>query len=212
MERGGIILDKNSLLKSIALKGYDVGFGAKKHFATYDLAAKAPNLIALGTLTAGVIQLSFKIPEDLNKILSVFLIFIGIVTIFINIFTDRKKEYEDAGVKINRIYQDLRNLYFSVQGTNETDTEELNRHETEYNRLIGEFNNTGITHQMMFSDWYAHYKFFVQLETDWIEEQRPFKFHDKVPLALRWTLYAIGAVITTTIVTVIVLFVQNTFF
>lgn len=205
-------MNKNSLLKSIALKGYDVGFGAKKHFATYDLAAKAPNLIALGTLTAGVIQLTFKIPDDINKVLSVFLIFIGIVTIFINMFTDRKKEYEEAGVKINRIYQDLRNLYFSVQGTAETDTGELNRLEAEYNSLIGEFNNTGITHQMMFSDWYAHYKFFVQLETDWIEEQRPFKFRDKVPLALRWTLYVIGAVVTIAIVTVVVLFVQNTFF
>jgi hypothetical protein len=205
-------LDKNSLLKSIALKGYDVGFGAKKHFATYDLAAKAPNLFALGTLTAGVIQLAFEIEDDINKILSVFLIFIGIVTIFINMFTDRKKEYEDAGVKINLIYQDLRNLYFSVQGTNETDKEELERHETEYKRLVGEFNNTGITHQMMFSDWYAHYKFFVQLETDWIEEQRPFKFRDKVPLALRWTLYAIGAVVLIAIVTIVVLFVQNTFF
>ncbi|MFP7254651.1 SLATT domain-containing protein [Terribacillus goriensis] len=205
-------MNKNSLLKSIALKGYDVGFGAKKHFATYDLAAKAPNLIALGTLTAGVIQLAFKIPDDINKVLSVFLIFIGIVTIFINMFTDKKKEYEEAGIKINRIYQDLRNLYFSVQGTAETDTGELNSLEAEYNRLIGEFNNTGITHQMMFSDWYAHYKFFVQLETDWIEEQRPFEFRDKVPLALRWTLCAIGAVVAVAIVTVIVLFVQNTFF
>ena len=205
-------MEKNSLLKSIALKGYDVGFGAKKHFATYDMAAKAPNLIALGTLTAGVIQLSFKIPNDINKILSIFLIFIGIVAIFINIFTDRKKEYEDAGVKITQIYHNLRNLYFRVQGTNEIDKEELKRCEVEYERLIEEFNKTGMTHQMMFSDWYAHYKFFVQLETEWIEEQRSFKFRDKVPLALRWILYLVAIILAIAVFTVVILYVNTTFF
>lgn len=78
--------------------------------------------------------------------------------------------------------------------------------------MVNEFNGTGITHQMMFSDWYAHYKFFVQLETDWIEEQRPFKFRDKVPLALRWSLYVIGAAFAISIITIIVLFVKNVYF
>lgn len=192
------------------MKGYDVGFGAKKHFATFDLASKAPNFIAIVTLTTGVIQLGFNIAHTLNQIISVVLIFIGIVAIFFNFYTDNKKEYEIAGVKINTIYQKLRDLYFSVQATNdETRLKEL---ETEYKDLVNEFNGTGITHQMMFSDWYAHYKFFVQLETDWIEEQRPFKFRDKVPLGLRWSLYVIGAAIAISIITIIVLQVKNVYF
>ncbi|MCP1156993.1 SLATT domain-containing protein [Bacillus infantis] len=183
-------MDKASLLKSLAIKGYDVGFGAKKHFATFDLACKAPNVIAIITLTAGVIQLGFEIPLTFNKILSVILIFIGIIAIFINYYGDEKKqEYVDAGVKINTIYQDLRNLYFTVQGTN--DEEQLKVLEDKYEDLIKQFNNTGISQQMMFSDWYAHYKFFAQLETSWIEEQRPFKFKDKVPLSFRLLLLLI---------------------
>ena len=35
-------MDKNTLLKMIAETGYNVGFGAKKHFATYDIVEKAP--------------------------------------------------------------------------------------------------------------------------------------------------------------------------
>src|SRR5690625_6659622 len=83
-----VSLDKDSLLKSIAIKGYDVGFGAKKHFATFDLVCKVPNVIALGTLITGIIQLGFDIPIFTNKVLSLFLIFIGIIAIFIN--QDRK--------------------------------------------------------------------------------------------------------------------------
>ncbi|MFP3359514.1 hypothetical protein R0K17_19490, partial [Planococcus sp. SIMBA_143] len=74
-------MNKNSLLKSIAIKGYDVGFGAKKHFATFDLVSKLPNSIALTTLTIGVIQLAFPIPDLANRIISVGLIFIGIVAL-----------------------------------------------------------------------------------------------------------------------------------
>jgi hypothetical protein len=204
-------LDKNSLLNTIALKGYDVGFGAKKHFATYDLASKAPNLIALATLVAGVIQLSFTMPDNANKVLSIFLIFIGIVAIFINILLIKKREYEDAGKKINTIYFKLRDLYFSVKGTDDNDIAALEKFEDEYKRLIDEFNQTGITDQMMFSDWYAHYKFFVQFETDWIEEQRPFKFRDKVPLALRWSLYLLGVLLVMAMLTVLVLYIDTNF-
>lgn len=203
-------MDKNSLLESIALKGYDIGFGAKKHFATFDLACKAPNIIAVGTLTAGVIQLGFDIPITINKVLSIILIFIGIIAIFINHYGDKKFEYVQAGVKINNIYQSLRNLYFSVQGT--VDEDELKHLEAEYKKLIEEFNNTGITQQMMFSDWYAHYKFFVQLETDWIEEYRPFKFRDKVPLAFRWLSYFMFLTIAAAILAIVILSIYQWFF
>ncbi|QSS98753.1 SLATT domain-containing protein [Pontibacillus sp. ALD_SL1] len=192
-------MDKSSLLKSIAIKGYDVGFGAKKHFATFDLACKAPNLIAILTLTAGVIQLGFDIPLTLNKSLSVVLISIGIISIFLNYYGDEKrKEYSEAGVEITNIYQSLRDLYYSVQGTE--DRTQLSALEEEYKELVERFNNIGITQQMMFSDWYAHYKFFVQLETDWIEEQRPFRFKDKVPLLIRWGIYFLSLCVALSII------------
>src|SRR5690625_1966377 len=184
-----VSLDKDSLLKSIAIKGYDVGFGEKKHFATFDLVCKVPNVIAIGTLITGIIQLGFDIPIFTYKVLSLFLIFIGIIAIFINQYGNRKNEFIEIGVKINKIYQELRNLYFKVQGTDSVNKEKIEELEQVYNGLIHQFHDIGITQQIIFSDWYAHYKFFVQLEIEWIEEQKVFTFKDKVPMSFRLTMY-----------------------
>src|SRR5690625_3233108 len=184
-----VSLDKDSLLKSIAIKGYDVGFGAKKHFATFDLVCKVPNVIALGTLITGIIQLGFALPIFTNKVLSLFLIFVGIIAIFINQYGNRKNEFLVLGVKINKLYQELRNLYFKLQGTDSVNKEKIEELEQVYNGLIHQFHDIGITQQIIFSDWYAHYKLFVQLEIEWIEEQKVFTFKDKVPMSFRLTMY-----------------------
>ena len=39
-------MDRDGLLRSIAETGYNVGFGAKKNFATHDIVQKAPGLIS----------------------------------------------------------------------------------------------------------------------------------------------------------------------
>src|SRR5699024_6673561 len=156
----------DSWLTSIAIKGYDVGFGAKKHFATRDVVCNVPNVIALGTLITGIIQLGVDIPIFTNKVLSLFLIFIGIIAIFINQYGNRKNEFIEIGVKINKIYQELRNLYCKVQGTDSVNKEKIEELEQVYNGLIHQFHDIGITQQIIFSDWYAHYKFFVQLEIE----------------------------------------------
>ena len=36
---------KKELLQQIARTAYNVGFGAKKHFATYDMVEKLPGII-----------------------------------------------------------------------------------------------------------------------------------------------------------------------
>ena len=45
--------------------------------------------------------------------------------------------------------------------------------------------DASIPKQILFSDWFAHYKFFWQHQIGWIDEQLNFKFfRDKVPLTL----------------------------
>src|SRR5699024_5513290 len=128
-----VFLDIDRLLNSIAIKGYDVVFGAKKHFETLDLVCKVHNVIALGNLITDIIQLGFDIPIFTNKVLSLFLIFIGIIAIFINQYGNRKNEFIEIGVKINKIYQELRNLYFKVQGTDSVNKEKIEELEQVYN-------------------------------------------------------------------------------
>ena len=38
------------------------------------------------------------------------------------------------------------------------------------------------------SQWYAHYKFFYEMQIDWVDEQLKFKFiKDKVPASIKTT-------------------------
>lgn len=47
-------MNKEDLLKHIAQTGYNIGYGAKKHFATYDIASKAPGTISFLTFGIGL--------------------------------------------------------------------------------------------------------------------------------------------------------------
>ena len=53
-------MDKNDLLKHIAETGYNVGFGAKLHFATYDIVDKTPGLIGFISTAVGIFSLFIK--------------------------------------------------------------------------------------------------------------------------------------------------------
>ena len=47
-------MKRDDLLKCIADTGYNVGFGAKKHFATYDLVEKSPGWISFLSIAFGI--------------------------------------------------------------------------------------------------------------------------------------------------------------
>lgn len=45
-----------------------------------------------------------------------------------------------------------------------------------------------ISKQIFGSNWYAHYKFFHEMEKSWLEQELNLSFKDKSPLSLRiWT-------------------------
>jgi hypothetical protein len=48
---------KNDLLNHIASAGYNVGFGAKKTFATFDIVSKLPGWIGIISLAVSVLGL-----------------------------------------------------------------------------------------------------------------------------------------------------------
>lgn len=174
-------MNKESLLKIIAESGYNVGFGAKKHFATYDIVEKLPNWISFITITIGIIQLSYKTIACTNEI-SIVLIIVGISALYVNFYDQEKQKYLEAGKEITKLYYKLRDLYYHVKHTSETDyTSEQEKLEV----IMGKFNNVCISKQIFLSDWWAHYKFFYQMQIEWVNEQLHFKLiKDKVPRSL----------------------------
>lgn len=169
-------MDKAGLLKSIAMTGYNVGFGAKKHFATYDIVEKVPGWIGFISSAVGIFALVY---EPLSaKLPSACLAAIGLCSFYINAY--KGKEYDVAGKKLTQIFNQLRDLYQSVQGG-----ADLQASYKQLQDLEGSYYATSISKQILFSDWYAHYKFFAQQQMNWIDDQLGFTWKDKVPLSFR---------------------------
>lgn len=173
-------MNRSDLLKCIAETGYNVGFGAKKHFATYDLVEKSPGWISFISIAFGIYSLAFK--ELSTSFLSASFTVLGVVGLYVSMYDTKKSDYEKAGVELTKIYNQLRALYYSVQS--KSDSDDLTNLIGEYRQLESQYYSIGLSKQILFSDWYAHYKFFWQHQNEWVDEQKKFRFfRDKVPLS-----------------------------
>lgn len=175
-------MTKEMLLKSIATNGYNVGFGAKKNFASYDIVIKLPSWIGFITLSLGIVQLGYPVVGNC-KWLSTLLILVSVAALYINVFNSTADRFEQEGIRLTQLFNRLRNLYLKVKSSNENDfTEEIN----EMNTIMDEFYSNTISKQVFMSQWFAHFKFFYEMQIDWIDEQKKFKFiKDKVPNSLK---------------------------
>jgi len=173
-------MKKDELLKHIARTAYNVGFGAKKHFATYDIVDKTPGLIGFFSLAFGIYGLVYVLDEFSIKFLSASFVLLGIVGLYISFYDSKKEGYEKAGVELTKLFNELSKLYSNVKSADENS---LGQHEQELSNIEKQYYDSCKSDQILFSDWYAHYKFFWQHQIDWINEQKKFTFfRDKVPL------------------------------
>lgn len=183
-------MTKSELLTSIVEAGYNVGFGAKKHFATYDIVDKTPGFISFVSMAFGIYALAFDTLS--TKFLSASFIVLGVIGLYITLYDHKKNQYEELGVKLTQIYNALAALYRNVKNADEGSIDNL---EQELKLLQDEYHASCQSKQIMFSDWYAHYKFFWQHQIDWLEEQKKFSlFRDKIPLT--FSLSFIGVLVT----------------
>lgn len=183
-------MNKAGLLRSIAETGYNVGFGAKKNFATHDIVQKVPGGLGLVSLLVGLYALIW---EPLNaKWIAATMVAFGIITLIITHYEHNKAAYSEEGERLTALFYRLRDLYRDVQATAEGD--DLAAYRERLDALQAEVFSSSQSKQILFSDWYAHYKFFWQHQIEWIDEQKQFTFwRDKVPLSLSFTLAGVVA-------------------
>ena len=172
-------MKKDQLLKSIAETAYNVGFGGRKHWATYDIVDKIPGLIGFLSTAFGIFSLIYdKLSE---KHLSAAFIVFGLIALYITFYESSKAEYAESANKLTMQFNALRDLYRSVQGHVGDDVKLF---EDQLHAIENEHYAACISKQILFSDWYAHYKFFWQYQIDWVDEQKKFRlFRDKLPLS-----------------------------
>jgi hypothetical protein len=184
-------MHKDDLLKMIADTAYHVGFGAKKHFATYDMAIKIPGFIRIISLSIAIFALF--IDEFSGKYVAAGIIIWDIISQYISDYSNNKQKYADIGVELTTVFNQLKQLYFDVKNCSEND---LAKYKDERIKLEAKYNSIASYKQIMFSDCYAHYKFFWQQEIIWITEQKKFKLlADKIPLSLSLIIFI--AILTT---------------
>lgn len=185
-------MNKDDFLKHVAETGYNVGYGAKKSFSTYDIVEKAPGLISFISTAIGVFAL---IIDGLSeKPLSAALVVMGISGLYISFYDRDKTKYENAGVQLTRLFNDLKVLYYSVKSDQAS---VVSAEKISQLKMIEEgYYSASLSKQILFSDWYAHYKFFWQHQIDWIDEQKKFRFlRDKVPLSMSITVVVLCGVL-----------------
>lgn len=171
-------MKKELLLKSIAETGYNVGFGAKKHWATYDIVDKVPGLIAFGSMAYGIFAL--VIEGMSTKSVSAALLVFGLISLYVSFFDQKKEDYKISGENLTQLYNNLRDLYREVQAVDAPDQQ----HHSRLAQIESDYYQSCISKQILLSDWYAHYKFFWQHQIEWVNEQKNFKlFRDKIPLS-----------------------------
>jgi hypothetical protein len=179
-------MDKKSLLKNIAETGYNVGIGAKKHFATYDIVDKMPGAIGFVSTSFGIYALIF---DGLSgKFLSASFTILGIIGLYIAFYDSRKSDYETSGIILTKLFNELRDLYRNTQSS---DDSMIPQFEQKLRDIEERYYASSKSKQILFSDWYAHYKFFWQHQIDWVDEQKKFKLlRDKIPLTFSMTILA----------------------
>lgn len=171
------MVSQQELLKQIAESGYNVGYGAKKHFATAEFVDKLPGWIGFFSLAVGVLALVYPVLSE--KVPSAMLIIFSVASLYMGFYD--KDVYMKAGEELTQSFQALRSLYSTVKSM--PPTSDFSVCETEYGRIRSAANGVGISRQIFLSDTAAHYKFFWQQQIAWIEEQITFRFwRDKIPL------------------------------
>jgi hypothetical protein len=173
-------VNKELFLKDVAETGYNVGYAAKKHLATYDIVEKAPGWISIFSFGVGVLAL--VVPQLDNKTLAAFLLTVAYAVFYFNSYQDARTKYADVGSRLTRLFTSLRSLYYEIKSRD--DAANFADLRESFQAMLEESQDIGISKQIFLSDWYAHYKFFWQAERSWLDEKRKFSFwRDKIPLS-----------------------------
>lgn len=172
-------MNKEQLLKHIAEISYNVGFGAKKHFATYDIVDKLPGIIEFLSISIGVLALICDIFNV--KLISAMLIIVGISSIYISKYDKEKDSYNETGKELLSIFERMKTLYNKVS---ENDNDSFIEENQKLQELQKQFHSISISKQILFSNLFAHYKFFWEYKSniEWIEKELSLKLKDKIPL------------------------------
>ncbi|KWH08244.1 hypothetical protein WT59_22210 [Burkholderia territorii] len=178
-------MKKEDLLRMVAESGYNIGFGAKLHFATLDIVEKAPGWVNVIGFAVGVYSLIF--PALALAGISATLVIASSLTLYINFYNSDKEKYDKAGVALTSAYHELRQLYAEIQA--QPAGADMGPFSARRMTIVSGASSISISKQIFLASWYAHIKFFWEHQVDWINDELKLSFvRDKVPFGAWATL------------------------
>jgi len=123
------------------------------------------------------------------EILSATFITLGIIGLYVSFYDTKKEMYSAKGKDLTVLFNALKRLYWNVNASEVPSREDL----AELERIETQFTEISESHQILFSNWYAHYKFFWEQQIGWIDQELDFGlFRDKIPLSLTLPLFVMA--------------------
>ena len=114
--------------------------------------------------------------------MSASLIVIGLASTSLNAYVPHKSKYAENGTQLTSLFHDLRIMYYEIKSL--PISSDVTIFVDKLKLIQSQAIQIQSTKQVFLSDWYAHYKFFWQMQIEWIDEVRPFSlWRDKLPLS-----------------------------
>ncbi len=110
-------MNKESLLKQIAEKGYDISFAANLNFATYDIVTGWPPKVSFISLALSIIGLVW--PDISTYWTTVPILLMSIACIYTERYSKDINRYGERGRENTHHWNELKELYFRVKNSEE---------------------------------------------------------------------------------------------
>ncbi|WP_242285179.1 SLATT domain-containing protein [Bacillus cereus group sp. BfR-BA-01394] len=192
-------MDKETLLHNIARTAYNIGFGGKKHFVTYDMYRVFPRLISIITTIIGVYQLSIWYKsvdnEGVKDFISISLIAVGIIGLVLDLLGDNKQEYNIVGKKMLRYFNELGDMYNDIKNQ-QGPVNNLEIYEQRRREISEDVDQCSLSDQAIFTHWWTHIAFFNTMQSNWVVKELKLGFKDRYPIFHIETLFLVIIVIS----------------
>lgn len=179
-------MKKEELLYLIAKEAYNVGYGAKLNFASYDILTKYPELNSIVSISVGVLGLAFSFFS--SKYISIVIIIMGVIGLLYDKNSlEHLENYDKCGKEATILFKQLHQLYLDVEAF---DDDNLTVYKQKLNEISSNFVQLSFSKQVLFSTTLAHQKFFYEMDIEWVDAELHFSFwKDKMPSKLKWIIF-----------------------
>ena len=180
-------MKKEIVLNNIARTAYNIGFGGKKHFVTFDMYRILPRLISTITIFIGIIQLTYLYNDEIintngKELIAAILICVGIIGLILDILGTDKSKYNVVGKQLIGYYNELADLYSEVKGLDENDSIDWNAYDDRRSKISKSAQEASISEQLIFTHWLTHFGFFYSMQSNWVVKELNLTWKDKFPI------------------------------